>query len=268
MAKHLFLFVAGIFLSISSQAEFSEKIQAVVKTSSCAAYSWKNRGRAPAGYVKGVALSYARSLCRAKNFSSSGVAKIMSLAETGIDRKDALTHYKNVLSLLGLQTNRAGDENLRNVYTLGLGLGMRESSGKYCEGWDTSAGTHRVSNEAEAGLFQVSSNSMAASSELKKLYSEYQNSPSRCLLSIYSEGVKCKSQAELGVGDGVLFQKFSKSCPAFATEYAMTLLRILRSHFGPINRLEAEVKPICESLLVQVQQIVDSDPAAACTELR
>ena len=59
---------------------------------------------------------------------------------------------------------------------------------------------------------------------------------------------------------------FSK-CPAFAAEYGMTLIRVLRTHFGPLNRKEAQAVPVCESLLSQVQTLINSDPESACAEL-
>lgn len=251
----------------SAFSQTSQKVLNVVKASACVNYSWKSRGRAPASYLNGVALGFARSVCRLKASAPSGLVEIMSQADTRSDRKDALTHYQNVFANLGIRTNQGGEENLKAIYTLGLGLGMRESSGKYCEGWDTSAGTNRLSSEAESGLFQVSSNSMAASTELKKLYQEYQRNPSRCLMEVFSPGVKCKAQSILGTGAGADFQKFNKACPAFATEYAMTLLRILRTHFGPINRLEAQVVPACENMFTQVQQLIDVDPLGACKDI-
>ncbi len=237
--------------------------------SQCSKFSFASRGVAPAGYVKGMALSYARSLCRIK---ASGTRKpaaiVMMLANTLNPKKDVLAHYQDTLAPLGLQTNLVGEEPLLATYTIGMGLAMRESSGKYCEGWDVSAGTNRKSDEAEAGLFQFSLNSMSASSELKRLYDEYQQAdPKRCLLDVYKQGVSCRTQSILGTGAGAEFQTFVKKCPAFATEYAMTLVRKLRTHFGPLNRKEAQVVPVCESLFAQVQTLVNNDPESVCAEL-
>jgi hypothetical protein len=234
--------------------------------SSCASYSWKNRGRAPAGYVKGIALSFARSVCRLNN--NTQISSIMSQAATGNDSKDALTHYQSVFNNLSMPVNSAGIDSLRAVYTLGTGLGMRESSGTYCEGWDKSAGSSRASSAAEAGLFQTSYDSMGISSELSKLYAEYQNGPSeRCYLNTFKQGASCSDLSTLGTGAGVVYQNFNKSCPAFAAEYAMTMLRINRAHYGPINRLEAEVIPACEQLYKEVEDLVMSDVQTACQEI-
>ncbi len=56
--------------------------------------------------------------------------------------------------------------------------------------------------------------------------------------------------------------------PVFGiAEYAMTLVRVLRTHFGPLHRKGAEVVPECQATLSQVRQIVEQDPTAACNEL-
>jgi hypothetical protein len=246
---------------------YTQRIKALAANSSCAKYSWKNRGRAPAGYIKGVALSFARSVCRLKTTPPSSLTSVLAAADSHNDRKDVLTHYRNILSALQLTSSVPGEDTMRTVYTIGMGLGMRESSGAYCVGWDTSAGSNRPSSAAEAGAFQVSYDSIVASSELRKLYNEYSASPQRCFLDVFKEGASCGHQSILGSGAGASFQSFNKACPAFATEYAMTLLRVLRGHFGPINRLEAQVVPACNALLKDVQQLIDADPNGSCQEI-
>lgn len=166
-----------------------------------------------------------------------------------------------------MSTSVAGDTALRALYTLGMGLGMRESSGAYCEGWDKAAGVNRTSAEAEAGLFQTSYDSMGVSTELRRLYDEYRSDASRCLLNVFKQGASCKPQNILGTGAGAEYQVFNKQCPAFATEYAMTMLRLNRTHYGPINRQDAEVIPACNSLLKSVQMLIENDPENLCTEI-
>ena len=156
---------------------------------------------------------------------------------------------------------------MRADYVLGIGDGMRESSGAYCEGWDTSAGSNRPADTGEAGLFQVSYDSFNTIPELQRLYNEYQADTSRCLLDVFSQGVSCDPQGPLGTGGAADFQVFNKTCPAFATEYAMALFRVLRSYSGPIDRYEADVQPSCDSMLQQVQTIVQNNSTAACAEL-
>lgn len=247
---------------------YTQQIKTLAGNSSCRSYSWKNRGRAPAGYIKGVALSFARSVCRVRFVGATPAgAKIMSSANTGNTKKDALAHYQSTFAARGIRINTPGEDAVRAIYALGMGLGMRESSGAYCEGWDRSAGSNRSSAQAEAGIFQVSYDSMGASPELRKLYNEYKANPQRCQLETYKEGVTCRSQSILGTGAGADYQRFNKSCPAFAAEYAMIMLRVQRSHFGPINRKDAEIVPACNSLLVTVQKMIDADPEGVCGEI-
>lgn len=249
---------------------YVDQITELAANSTCTRYSWKNRGRAPAGYVKGMALSFARSLCRVNTYvqTPSPLGLIMSKADSKNSAKDALTHYQNNFTQLPIKTNATGTEPLRALYVLGIGLGMRETSGTYCEGWDKSAGSNRPSSAGEGGLFQTSYDSIGASQELSKLYTEYKNSPSsRCFLDVFKQGASCSNNSTLGTGLGADFQKFNKACPAFATEYAMTMLRIQRAHYGPINRKEAEVIPACDQLLKNVQDLVNRDPQGACQDI-
>jgi hypothetical protein len=143
------------------------------------------------------------------------------------------------------------------------GLGMRESSGRCCEGRDLSA-SNTTADTAEAGLFQQSWNSRFASPELPKLFAEYSANP-QGFYAIFSEGITphAGDLDDFGSGDGEAFQALCKSCPAFAVECAAVGLRTIRTHWGPINRQEAELRPEADSLFQQVQSIVDSAVVAA-----
>jgi hypothetical protein len=244
-------------------------IRELAASSACAQYSWKNRGRAPAGYTQGLALTYARGLCRLRSSENtpSALVNILTTPRSSNANKDAVTYFQSSFENLSIQTNVSGAGPLRAVYLLAMGLGMRESSGKYCEGWDRSAGAKRSSNAAEAGLFQTSLDSIGTSPELTKLYNEYKASPTRCFLDIFKAGATCSSMSNLGTGAGADYQAFNKSCPAFATEYAMVMLRLARTHYGPINRKEAEVVPACHVLLQDVQNLVESDGQNVCDDV-
>jgi hypothetical protein len=248
---------------------YVDQIKELARASTCSQYSWKNRGRAPTGYTQGVALSFARGFCRLKASENtpSPLVAILAAARSTNANKDALTHFQTKFSQLSIQTNVAGAEPLRALYLLGMGLGMRESSGKYCEGWDRSAGSNRPSAAGEAGLFQTSLDSMGTSFELSKLYTEYRTKPERCFLDVFKTGVTCSSMSNLGTGAGAEYQSFNKACPAFATEYAMVMLRLARTHYGPINRKEAEINPDCHELLKDVQNLIERDPQNACDDI-
>ncbi len=252
---------------VDENAPIIEQITTLVSSSTCAGYSWKNRGRAPKGYMKGMALTYARSFCRYKSStaSPSGLVKLF-MTEAKTPAKDALAHYSSIYSNLSMNITSVGINPLRSVYTLGIGLGMRESSGKYCEGRDMSA-SNTSSSTAEAGMFQTSYNSMGASVELSKLYAEYKSNPSKCHLGIFKEGVSsCSNSSIAGSGEGATYQALNKSCPAFAAEYAMVMLRVLRAHYGPITRREAEVTTACNQMLQKVEDVIDNNPYS-CDDL-
>ncbi len=258
--------------SSSSSVETSQvvnQILTIINNSSCAANNWRDRGRAPKGYVRGMGLTFARSLCRLDEPQTDrrSPASLMSKAATSDTSRDALAHYKSTFNSLNLPISQSGADTLRSLYTLGIGFGMRESSGKYCQGWDVAAGSNRPSSQAEAGLFQTSYNSISASTELKKLYAEYNADTSRCYPFTFKEGVSCTPRSILGTGEGAVYQRLNKECPAFAAEYAMVMLRVARAHYGPINRKEAEIKTICNSMLEQIQNVVESGGSAACDEI-
>ncbi|CAN5218917.1 hypothetical protein BH09MYX1_BH09MYX1_09640 [soil metagenome] len=240
-----------------------DAIKNLASTSSCYAYSWKNRGKAPPGYVKGVALVFARAVCN----QTHGDVAVVSKAKTADMQKDALAWYETIFTDLGMTNEVAGTSTLRHSYTLLLGLGMRESSGEHCTGRDTSA-TNTSSDSAEAGAWQTSYDSHVASPELPKLFAQHKSSANGCLLDTFAEGVTCTAAnwQNWGTGaDGVEFQKLSKECPAFAAEYAAVMLRVLGGslgHYGPLRTKSAEVRPECDELFAKVQALVEGNPDA------
>ena len=232
---------------------FDQIIQ-IAANSAIARYRWNDRGIAPAGYIKGMALVYARVYCKLK--ADDTAATEMAKANTGDEAKDALAWYDQKFLNVGLNNNIDGVHTLRHLFVLLIGLGMRESSGKYCEGRDRGA-SNTTSDTAEAGLFQTSYNARTASPELPLLFVQYANSSG--FLDIFKEGVICKNTANenFGTGDGKEFQRLSKVCPAFAVEFTAVALRNRRKHWGPINERKAEIRSECDTMLIQVQDAVD-----------
>lgn len=262
------LYTCDTVAQASASGVYEQKIKELASNSACAAYSWKNRGRAPAGYIEGMALSFGRNLCRLERGSNVlSSTQVMSKANTGVTGKDVLAWYAPVFNQKGFSIDTAGALSLRSLFSVQIGLGMRESSGNYCTGWDTSAGSNRASSAAEAGPFQTSYDSFGASPELQKLYSYYQANPDKCWLNVFKQGASCSSQSILGTGAGATYQRFIKSCPAFAADSAAVTLRVLRTHFGPIIRKQAEVNTNCGLMLNEVRSFIDQDPANACADL-
>lgn len=233
--------------------ETINKVKVIASNSPVSKYNWKNRGVAPIGYIEGVAVTYAKSYYELKKKQKTAV-EVMSQT-LGESKNDALAHY-------GITANSDIDR-LRAVYTLALGLGMRESSGNTTEDWDRSKlkdGIKNTEENAEAGLFQVSWDSRNKSPWLLKLYEQYKAAPGQCSLSIFMEKVPDKKKPAVGTGDGAKFQKFTKECPSFATEYVMIMLRSNRSHFGPINRKAAEYNLDAEKMFMDIEKIVNEIP--------
>jgi len=215
-----------------------------------AQYQWKNRGRAPIGFVKGIALSFASLLQQ----EGSDLFKAITDEPERPDR-DAVAHFRSQLQAIGANPNGGGVDALTCVFILLMGLGMRESSGRHCEGRDRSARNTR-SDTAEAGLYQVSWDSRTAHPLLVPLMRNYNDNGFQ---SVYHEGVQCSARDLLnsGIGEGVRFQEKCKLKPDFATRYAALLLRYQRSHWGPIIRREVEVKESALDLFMEVRRLVE-----------
>lgn len=229
-----------------------DRVIEVAKTSRIATYRWKNRGRAPSGYIQGMAVAFAEAcedLARGDNVATAIAAPLL-----GDNAHDALDWYGEILAevklALGDPINR-----LTAVFAILLGLGMRESSGKHCEGRDMSA-ENVTAETAEAGLFQVSYNSIRAQALLQQLFDRYHGRDD--LLTFFDESVHCSASSwkDWGEGPGVDFQALTKSCPKFAVLYAAVLLRHRRKHWGPINRKEAEVTADSAALLMAVRAVL------------
>jgi hypothetical protein len=236
--------------------EAIDTITNIARTSAAADIQWKDRGAAPRGYIKGMALVFARCYCKLKAGDPAAIA--MAQANTGDNNRDALAWYAQKLNNAGLNVEATGAPTLRHLFVLLIGLGMRESSGRYCEGRDRST-SNTTADTAEAGLFQTSFNARTASPLLPKIIQVYNASPDG-FLKVFKEGVtsKPKDLENFGSGAGKDFQKLSKESPAFAAEFAAVILRNQRTHWGPINRKEAEIKPACNDMLKMVQNAVDN----------
>ena len=136
------------------------RISQLASTSAIASYNWANRNKAPAGYIKGMAVSYAKVYY---DLGTGNVNAIeMAKAQTSDDSKDALKHYEEIFQQAGMDNSKDWPDTLRHLFVLMLGHGMRESSGRYCEGRDRSA-HNTTADTAEAGVLQTSFNARHAS---------------------------------------------------------------------------------------------------------
>ncbi len=205
-----------------------------------------------------MAVSYAKVYHDLSTGNSNAVE--MAKAQTGDASKDALKHYEDIFQKAGMDNAKPGVDTLRHLFVLMLGLGMRESSGKHCEGRDMSA-RNTSAETAEAGLFQTSYNARKASPLMPKLFKEFMAKPTPSYINVFEEGVRCKESnlENYGEGDGRDFQKLSKECPFFALMFAGIGLRNIRKHWGPINRRDAEIKTNADAMFKEVQKLVDKE---------
>jgi N-acetylmuramoyl-L-alanine amidase len=240
--------------------EQQEEIKDIVARSSIFGYSWGDRGVAPHGYTLGMGLAFAQTYIKLLNQHPAAIE--MAKARTNSD-KDALHVYRAEFNALGMSNEKNGPDTLRHLYALLLGHGMRESSGRHCEGRDMSADNVQ-SDTAESGLFQTSQNASGASDpEFDDLMDEYSDPVNRptCYLDTFAEGVSCSESdwACYGSGVGYEFQKLCKECPAFAVESCALTLRNLCNHYGPIIRKETELKREAAEMFKAVQDYVDEE---------
>jgi uncharacterized protein (TIGR02594 family) len=217
-------------------------------------YVWEDRGRSPSGYIAGMGQCFALAL---QWLAADDLAAIeMAQAETGESEEDALAWYAAEFAKLGMSNAIPGVDTLRGLFTLMIGLGMRESSGKYYEGRDISA-TNTTSDTCEAGLFQMSWNMKTASPSMGKLLEGFFADPNG-FLSIFSEGLTPTTSGlmNFGSGQGALFQFMAKYSPAFAVMTAAVGLRTRRTHWGPINRREVELVAEAADYLARVEELM------------
>ena len=120
-----------------------------------------------------------------------------------------------------------------------------------------------TSDTAEAGLYQTSYNAHSSSNMFDQVMCEYRAGAGRDnpqgWLDVFKEGVECDSGDCQNYGDGWgwKFQDLCKQRPAFAVETCALTLRNLCNHYGPIVRLEAELRPEADAILQQIQDYVD-----------
>jgi hypothetical protein len=247
-------------------------LRSIASKSQCAAHKWAfGRGRAPASYIEGVALVFARAVCQPNR---ADVAVVSAPTDTSPHSDDALAVYQAEFAAAHMRNDAPGGDTLRHAYTLLIGLGMMESSGKFCEGRDVSQ-CFTTADSAEAGLFQTSFGARKFSSVLPDMFQRYSADQNGCLLPIFKGTIACKvvkshnpkcptdTNEVAGTGPGADWQRLTRVCPAFATEYAAVVLRKHggpKGEFNPIRKRQAELRPECDNMLQLIQTHVQQHP--------
>lgn len=259
-------------VSSTSDSGGIRTLRKIAAQSECAAHKWGNgRGAAPRSYIEGVTLVFARAVCQPQR---ADVQVVSSPMDTSPHNDDALAVYQAKFRAADMRNDTAGVNTLRHSYALLIGLGMMESSGKYCEGRDVSQ-CFAKADSAEAGLFQTLYGAHHFSTSLVGLFQSYSADQSRCLLEVFQGSITCKIMKShnpkcpsatsdvAGSGSGADWQRLTKTCPAFATEYGAVVLRKhggLQGEFNPIRKQQAELRPECDSMLRTVQTYVEQHP--------
>jgi uncharacterized protein (TIGR02594 family) len=227
-----------------------DQIYTMAQESEIADYSWPDRGVMPPGYIAGMALSFAYAA------RMDGDARDVMEKAQGNPDKDALAWYEPQFTKLGMSNKTAGIATMRHLFVMMIGLGPRESSGKYCEGRDMSA-SNVASDTCEAGLFQTSWNIRSGSSAIGPLLPEFWDNPNG-FLSQFKEGISPTSNNlnSYGSGDGVKYQWLSRFCPLFHVMVTGVGMRVLRQHWGPINKQAVIIKKEADDLLQSVQELI------------
>lgn len=233
-----------------------EHIKDIANSSVIARYAWRDRGVAPVGYMQGFALAW--STVVRKYLGGNAAAVEMAKANTHNDDLDALSWYNSNFAALGMRNDAAGLNTLRHLFVLLMGLGMRESSGRHCEGRDMSA-SNVTADTAEAGLYQTSYNAHTSHLTFDQVMADYEAERYPDYKVEFAEGVSCTSSEwqNYGSGRGAKFQDMCKKQPPFAVESCAIVLRNRRQHYGPINRKEAEIKMEADQMLMEVQRYIE-----------
>ena len=233
----------------------------LAKASPLMFFSWPDRGRAPPGYIPGMALCYALALLEL-GLGRSWAEVMAADMIPGSEDTDVLAWYESELDQLGIEVDRPGVEALRGLFTIMIGLGMRESSGKYCEGRDMSA-SNIESDTCEAGLFQTSWNMESADESLSELLANYWDNPNGFLPTFALTINPTSGNLDVyGSGNGAAYQWLAKYSPAFAVMSTAVGLRKRRKHWGPINEKDVTLSRDAVTLLQTVEMIVAMAPTA------
>jgi hypothetical protein len=239
--------------------EMESDIDRLVVASGLDDYVWDDRGSSPPGYISGMARCFAVAMT---SFHSGRASALFMGDRLGSESKDALAWYADEFDEEDMD-NDTPRERIRHLFVLLIGLGMRESSGKYCEGRDMSA-SNTSSDTCEAGLFQSSWNFHNSSAYIEEFFQEYWADPNG-FLEIFSEEIypTANNLNVYGSGDGAAYQWLAKYCPAFAVMSTAIGLRVLKDHWGPIKRHEAEIVPEVDDLLLKIQELVEDSAEVA-----
>lgn len=230
----------------------TQKLIATAGASRIARYSWTARGVVPIGYVKGMAMAYAFFYCKLI-LKEPGAVQMARAANAKDSANDALAFFQSQFDAAKMDNGPDGEATLRRLFVLLYYLGIRESSGRYCEGRDTAA-----SGSVSAGLFQTDYSIATKVDSIDALMIAYAGSTA--LLDIFKEGVIARDddlRSDFGTAPARGFQRLSKACPAFAIEVAAIGVRAAKDHWGPLAHKNIEIRAECDEMFKAIKDVVD-----------
>lgn len=261
-----------------------DAILSIVDKSEIEKTNWANRGKAPYGYYYGMAIMYAKLYSRLK--ADDYIAKEIAKPLSAYERFDALTKYNDVFESFH-KSNDSEANRIQNLFVLMFGLGMMESSGRHCCGWDRgklngwngkAKPIQPTSINSEAGLFQTSYDIMDYVSAdkraiLKSITNNY-TTGTDSLYNYFSKGSVCSDLNSENYGDGIgkEFQRLSKESPAFSVELTAVALRNISGHWNPVIKKGdpvkgLEIKQECMNLLISIQNYLDTHELIPVTKI-
>ena len=83
-----------------------DRMSGIAGTSNLARYQWDNRGAAPRGYIKGMAVTFGHVYSKWK--AGFSAARVMAAANSGNDSTDALSSYDSEFGRAGMSNDVAG----------------------------------------------------------------------------------------------------------------------------------------------------------------
>jgi hypothetical protein len=236
----------------------------LAKQSPIYSYQWGDKkAAAPQGYIKGMAVAFAEAYKRLKE--ADPVLQSITRPRAQDPDHDILDWYAQELAQAGAASDTPASR-LIAAFTVMIGLGIRESSGRLCCGPDTPEDRgppgHPVPTtpeNAEAGLFQISYDSIQKLPDRQALVDAFAGRTD--LQDIFAEGTRCGEPHDwpdvVGTGAPAAFQKLAKECPLFATLYSGLLMRQMYKEWGPLIRKKAIADPDAVVLFGQIRDLVD-----------
>ena len=138
-----------------------------------------------------------------------------------------------------------------------------------------SASASRRPTAPKPGFSKHRSARAASAPALDGLFQSYSANQDHCLLDVFRGSITCRvvqshnpqcpsaTNGVAGAGPGADWQKLTRSCPAFATEYGAVVLRKHggpKGEFNPIRKQQAELRPECDAMLHEAQTLVEHHP--------